>query len=98
SDMWPNSKQLEKAKFMLEDPDELFYHFAVAGYTGTGKSSLINALRGCKDTGKGAAKVGVVETTMDIKRYPDKSSIFKKFVWYDIPGAGTQAIVGGNIS
>src|SRR6185312_7530729 len=85
----PTREQYEKAKSMLKDPSNSFYHFAVAGYTGTGKSSLINALRVCEDNFDGAAKVGIVETTMDIKRYPDKSSVFKHFVWYDIPGAGT---------
>ncbi|CAG8669427.1 5678_t:CDS:1, partial [Paraglomus brasilianum] len=87
----PDKEQVEKAKYILEDPDGLFYHFAVAGVTGTGKSSLINALRGCEDNNASAARVGIVETTMDIKRYPDRSSLFKKFVWYDVPGAGTQA-------
>ncbi|CAG8536697.1 1173_t:CDS:1 [Paraglomus occultum] len=76
---------------MLKDPDGLLYHFAVAGHAGTGKSSLINALRGCRDKDKGAAKVGVAETTMAIKQYPDTNSVLNKFVWYDIPGAGTQA-------
>ena len=93
-EMWPSSEQLEKAKSMLEDPNAFFYHFAVAGYAGTGKSSLINALRGCKDMDEDAASVGIVETTMDIKRYPDSSSIFNKFIWYDIPGAGTLAHSG----
>ncbi|CAG8472380.1 2054_t:CDS:1 [Paraglomus occultum] len=86
----PTKQQYEEAKSMLKDPNGLFYHFAVAGHAGTGKSSLINALRGCKDKDKGAAKVGVAETTMEIGRYPDNNSAFDKFVWYDIPGAGTQ--------
>jgi len=87
----PTREQREKAEPMLEDPSKSFYHFAVAGHAGSGRSSLVNAFRGYKDKDKGAAKVGINETTMDIKRYPDRSSIFQNFVWYDIPGAGTQA-------
>ncbi|CAG8593561.1 6079_t:CDS:1 [Paraglomus occultum] len=86
----PTKEQFEEAKSMLKDPDGHFYHFAVAGYTGTGKSSLINALRGCNDTDDDAAKVDIVEATVDVNRYPDGSSALNKFVWYDIPGAGTQ--------
>ncbi|KAI6140683.1 P-loop containing nucleoside triphosphate hydrolase protein [Pisolithus tinctorius] len=64
------------------------FHFAVAGVAGTGKSSLINALRGLRNKDQGAAGAGVVETTSTIGRYPDPNSD-NPFVWYDIPGAGT---------
>lgn len=64
------------------------FHFAVAGVAGSGKSSLINAIRGLESRHEDAAKTGVVETTVTIGRYPDPNSDFP-FVWYDVPGAGT---------
>jgi hypothetical protein len=64
-------------------------HFAVAGSTGTGKSSLINAFRRLRDTDKGAAKVDIAEATLETKRYPDPDPKLprRRFVWYDIPGS-----------
>lgn len=82
----PTPEQLEIAKRRYQYTESAI-HFAVAGYTGTGKSSLINALRGLKNADPDAAPVGVVETTTTIGRYPDP--IHRKFIWYDVPGAGT---------
>jgi energy-coupling factor transporter ATP-binding protein EcfA2 len=69
-------------------------HFAVCGTSGSGKSSLINAFRGVANRNKNAAAVGVTETTSKITRYPDARSElpYSRFVWYDIPGAGTTAV------
>ncbi|KAI6017193.1 interferon-inducible GTPase-domain-containing protein [Pisolithus microcarpus] len=64
------------------------FHFAVAGVAGSGKSSLINAIRGVENRHQDAAETGVVETTVTIGRYPDPNPDLP-FVWYDIPGAGT---------
>ncbi|KAI6011300.1 interferon-inducible GTPase-domain-containing protein [Pisolithus marmoratus] len=64
------------------------FHFAVAGVAGSGKSSLINAIRGMENRHQDAADTGVVETTVTIGRYPDSNPDLP-FVWYDIPGAGT---------
>ena len=68
-----------------------FFHFAVAGISGSGKSSLINAFRGLRNRDAGAAPVGVVETTSQVARYPDPSTDMP-YVWYDVPGAGTLSI------
>ncbi|KIK53855.1 hypothetical protein GYMLUDRAFT_178359 [Collybiopsis luxurians FD-317 M1] len=64
-------------------------HFAIAGTAGSGKSSLINAFRGVSKGTASAAATGVVETTVSIGRYEDPHPDRSKFVWYDIPGAGT---------
>ncbi|KIK65229.1 hypothetical protein GYMLUDRAFT_220502 [Collybiopsis luxurians FD-317 M1] len=70
---------------------EGYFHFAVAGTSGCGKSSLINAFRGILNDSKDAAAVGVTETTRDIGRYDDPRQEHH-FVWYDIPGAGTLQV------
>ena len=60
------------------------------GISGVGKSSFINAVRGltADDEDRGAAAVGVVETTTEITVYthPDHPDI--KF--WDLPGVGTD--------
>ncbi|KAJ4488838.1 interferon-inducible GTPase-domain-containing protein [Lentinula edodes] len=67
-------------------------HFAIAGVAGSGKSSLINAFRGVSKGTASAAATGVVETTRTIGRYEDPHPDRSKFVWFDIPGAGTTNI------
>lgn len=63
--------------------------FAVIGESGTGKSTLINALRGVRSSSEGAAKVGVIETTLEPKRYlhPNNENI----EFWDLPGVGTPS-------
>ncbi|XP_053377791.1 T-cell-specific guanine nucleotide triphosphate-binding protein 2-like [Mercenaria mercenaria] len=60
----------------------------VTGKTGAGKSSLINALRGLKPRDKGAAAVGVSETTKTIQSYPYPGH--DHVILKDYPGIGTQ--------
>lgn len=86
----PTEQQYQDAKERIQyNPEKL--HFAVCGSSGSGKSSLINALRGLSKKHKDAAAVDVVETTSQITRYPDPRNElpYSRFVWYDIPGAGT---------
>ena len=66
------------------------------GSSGSGKSSLINAIRGLENGSPEAAPTGIVETTIAITRYPDPRSelSFKRLVWFDCPGAGTLEIPG----
>lgn len=63
------------------------YNYAFVGHTRMGKSSLINALRGLKDTDKGAAPVGLVETHI-----PDGAAAyswkFEHLKLFDMEGAG----------
>ncbi|KAG0582084.1 hypothetical protein KC19_3G032800 [Ceratodon purpureus] len=89
----PSKQEMQAARNRIKYSDEK-YHFALCGFTGTGKSSLINSFRGLRAKDKGAAPVGTDETTTNITRYPDPSSEppYSRFVWYDIPGGGTAAV------
>ncbi|KIK96062.1 hypothetical protein PAXRUDRAFT_826373 [Paxillus rubicundulus Ve08.2h10] len=86
----PSPEELAATKKKVQYKEGLF-HFAVAGVAGSGKSSLINALRGLRNKDAGAAATGAVETTLVMTRYPDNNPDYP-FVWYDIPGAGTLKI------
>ncbi|KAK0462473.1 interferon-inducible GTPase-domain-containing protein [Desarmillaria tabescens] len=66
------------------------FHVAIAGISGAGKSSLINALRGIWDGQKGAASTDYVESTSVVTSYPDPNAA-KPFIWFDVPGSGTLA-------
>ena len=94
-EIWPTEEEFQSAKTRIQyDPEKL--HFAVCGSSGSGKSSLVNAFRGLKNNNSRAAHTGIIETTMAITRYPDpRNEIpYKRFVWFDCPGAGTLEIPG----
>ncbi|XP_065276025.1 interferon-inducible GTPase 5-like [Emys orbicularis] len=61
---------------------------ALLGQTGAGKSSFVNAIRGLGDEEEGAAKTGVVETTMVPTSYrlPKQPNVT---IW-DLPGFGSM--------
>jgi len=63
------------------------YNFAITGATGTGKSSLINALCDRDEVDDNAAEVGITETTSVVKAYPHPTR--KHLVFWDLPGGGT---------
>lgn len=67
------------------------FHVAIGGIAGSGKSSLVNAIRGKDNKAPDAAAVGVNETTLEVARYPDPNPS-SRFVWYDVPGAGTLKV------
>lgn len=71
----------------LKNIDDIPINIAVTGESGAGKSSFINALRGIGHEERGAAKTGVVETTME--RYPYKHPNMPNVVFWDLPGIGT---------
>jgi chemotaxis protein histidine kinase CheA len=83
----PSPEELAAAKRRIQYKENCF-HFAVAGISGSGKSSLVNAFRGLRSRDAGSAAVGVTETTLQMTRYPDANPE-NPYVWYDIPGAGT---------
>uniref|UniRef100_A0A914Z2H6 IRG-type G domain-containing protein n=1 Tax=Panagrolaimus superbus TaxID=310955 RepID=A0A914Z2H6_9BILA len=80
---------LQKAKADLKLDTVNCYNFAFVGHTKTGKSSLINAIRGLEDNHSDAAMVGITETTHEIKPYTFPDPQFKHVMIYDMPGAGT---------
>jgi len=61
---------------------------AVIGRSGVGKSSYINAIRGMTAEDKGAAPVGVTETTKQVRSYPHPGN--KKLRLWDVPGFNTK--------
>ena len=83
----PTPKEVAAAKQRIQYREDCF-HFAVAGISGSGKSSLVNAFRGLRSKDSGSAAVGVTETTLQMTRYADANPE-NPYVWYDIPGAGT---------
>jgi len=60
----------------------------VIGLSGSGKSSLINALRDLNADQTGAAEVGSDETTTEPTEYPHPEN--KQLVLVDLPGVGTS--------
>lgn len=66
-------------------------NIAVAGESGAGKSSFINAVRGLVNTDFEAAKTGFNETTLEITKYLT-SIAGAKLAIFDIPGAGSMEI------
>ncbi|KAI5986732.1 P-loop containing nucleoside triphosphate hydrolase protein [Pisolithus marmoratus] len=81
----PEEIRLAKAKVQCDDA---IFHFAVAGIAGSGKSSLINAIRGLNNNDPHAAPAGVNETTLEISSYAHTTRNLTS-AWYDIPGSGT---------
>uniref|UniRef100_A0A914QWX0 IRG-type G domain-containing protein n=1 Tax=Panagrolaimus davidi TaxID=227884 RepID=A0A914QWX0_9BILA len=84
-------EKIAEAKMLHKIESESCYNFAFAGHTKTGKSSLINSIRGIDDKESTAAKVGIVETTQIIQKYPYYVDKLKNIEvnFYDIPGSGT---------
>ncbi|KAK7451783.1 hypothetical protein VKT23_012462 [Stygiomarasmius scandens] len=91
---WPTEEEYRRAR-EEKNYEEEFVHLAVAGGSGSGKSSLINAFRGVRNGSENdAAATGITETTSTIGRYPDPNYPEFPFVWYDVPGAGTLKVQG----
>ncbi|EIW74607.1 hypothetical protein CONPUDRAFT_85770 [Coniophora puteana RWD-64-598 SS2] len=86
----PSAADLEEAKRRI-GYQEGYFHFAVTGIAGSGKSSLINAFRGLRNRDAEAAATGITETTLQMARFPDANPA-NHVVWFDIPGAGTLKV------
>lgn len=91
--MWPYLPEYEEAKKKIQF-DPITFKFAVAGFAGTGKSSLINVFLNLKPTHKDGARTGTNETTREITRYRDPGDKPPRtwIDWYDVPGGGTSNI------
>ncbi|XP_051699496.2 interferon-inducible GTPase 1 isoform X1 [Oryctolagus cuniculus] len=72
---------------ILENIDKIPLNIAVTGESGSGKSSLVNSLRGVGHEEEDAAPTGVEETT--IMRTPYKHPKFPNVTIWDLPGIGT---------
>lgn len=90
---YPTGEEIQAVRKQLQYKEGLL-HFAVTGVAGSGKSSLINAFRGYRNSTSNKnpdiARTGTAETTEQIGRYCDPSRPW--LVWYDIPGAGTLKV------
>ncbi|KAF9818988.1 hypothetical protein IEO21_02402 [Rhodonia placenta] len=86
--MMPTHAEYKATRARLQCQED-FFHFAVAGASGSGKSSLINALRGLRNGSRNplVAKTSVTGTTNEITRYADPDQA-NPFVWYEVPDAG----------
>uniref|UniRef100_A0A8C6Y8P4 IRG-type G domain-containing protein n=1 Tax=Naja naja TaxID=35670 RepID=A0A8C6Y8P4_NAJNA len=80
-------KVAAKYEKRLNEMHNMPLNIAVTGLAGSGKSSFINAIRGVVDDDEEAAKVGIVEHTMEPKPYPHPS--FPSIKIWDLPGIGT---------
>lgn len=71
----------------MTDLKNVKLNIGVTGGTGSGKSTFINAMRGLRSDDVGAAKVGIVETTMERTSY--KHPEFPNVCFWDLPGVGS---------
>ncbi|PPR03923.1 hypothetical protein CVT24_008109 [Panaeolus cyanescens] len=67
-------------------------NIAIVGESGTGKSTLLNSIRGLSAGDDGAAAAGFDETTEVVEGYLDPCKPF--IMWYDVPGANTPNVKG----
>jgi len=82
------TKQLQKMMHQkIDSLEETPVNIAITGDSGTGKSTIVNTLRGLRHDDPAAASVGTVETTMQPTPY--KHPNFPNVTFWDLPGVGT---------
>jgi predicted GTPase/uncharacterized protein (DUF697 family) len=82
------SKQIQNLMTdKIESIEKTPINIAVTGDSGTGKSTLVNTLRGLRSSDPAAAAVGAVETTF--KPTPYQHPTFPNVIFWDLPGVGT---------
>ncbi|TFJ96305.1 branched-chain amino acid aminotransferase [Platysternon megacephalum] len=72
----------------LESFNSHTLNIAVTGESGSGKSSLINAMRGLHAGDEGAAETGMLDTMGEPMAYPDP--VLPGVNLWDLPGVGTS--------
>uniref|UniRef100_A0A8C6TZ94 IRG-type G domain-containing protein n=1 Tax=Neogobius melanostomus TaxID=47308 RepID=A0A8C6TZ94_9GOBI len=77
----------EIAQEYLDEVNNVRLNIAITGEGGSGKSTLVNALRGIKNKTPGAAPTGPKETTMEPTAYIHPQN--DKIIIWDLPGIGT---------
>ncbi|XP_026517814.1 interferon-inducible GTPase 5-like, partial [Terrapene carolina triunguis] len=73
----------------LESFNSHTLNIAVTGESGSGKSSLINAMRGLHAGDEGAAETGMLDTMTEPMAYPDP--VLPGVTLWDLPGVGTSS-------
>ena len=87
--IWPTAAERDATKARLNYTVGPL-HVAISGIAGSGRSSLVNALRGLRNSDRGAAPTGIDDsTTVEVTRFPDDT---RPCIWYDMPGAGTLSV------
>lgn len=98
----PHASAFPLPQFLKDAGYEKTINIGVVGMTGSGKSSLVNALRRKKPSDYDAAPVGVKETTSKPEWYSllegppadEKTATNRAVRLWDLPGAGTEAFPG----
>uniref|UniRef100_H3BA62 IRG-type G domain-containing protein n=1 Tax=Latimeria chalumnae TaxID=7897 RepID=H3BA62_LATCH len=76
-----------KAQENLDYTESPKINIAITGETWSGKSTIVNAIRGLDDEDEGAAKTEVTEKTMKPTKYPHPKH--PNVILWDLPGFGT---------
>ncbi|XP_067401789.1 interferon-gamma-inducible GTPase 10-like [Emydura macquarii macquarii] len=71
----------------LTDLSDIEFSIAIAGESGSGKSSFINAIRGLGEEDKDAAETGVMEVTKEPAQYWHPT--YPMVLFWDLPGIDT---------
>lgn len=75
-----------KLQATLHSLENVRLDIGIAGGTGSGKSTLVNAIRGLGDEDPNSARTGVVEMTVEPTPYPHPK--YPNVIIWDLPGIG----------